>query len=61
MTKQEVNHVYEQSIFEIRLRVAISLLACPGITQEQALVEADKFVRLLLSEDADELVHHHFK
>lgn len=61
MTRQDVNHIYEESVFQIRLRVAIALLACPGIDQNTALSEADKFVELLMSEDADHLVHHHFK
>lgn len=61
MTRQDVNHVYEESVYQIRLRVAIALLAVPGITHRQALNEADEFVRLLMSEDANELIHHHFK
>lgn len=53
MTKQDINHIYEQSVYEIRLRVAIGLLAVPGISHEMALAEADKFVKRLLEEDAD--------
>lgn len=57
MTKQDVNHVYEESVYQIRLRVAIALLACPGIDQITALSEADKFVQLLLKEDVQEVLH----
>jgi hypothetical protein len=56
MTKQDINHIYEQSVYEIRLRVAISLLAVPGINQDDALKEADKFVLRLQEEDADWLL-----
>jgi hypothetical protein len=52
MTKQDINHIYEQSVYEIRLRVAISLLAVPGITHDGALAEADKFIQRLQDEDA---------
>jgi hypothetical protein len=52
VTKQDINHIYEQSVYEIRLRVAIGLLAVPGISQDMALAEADKFVERLLEEDA---------
>ena len=53
MTKQEVNHIYEESVYQIRLRVAISLLPVSGITIEEALQQADKFVHRLQDEDAD--------
>jgi hypothetical protein len=56
MTKQDVNHIYEESVYQIRLRVAIGLLAVPGINQERALEEADKFVMRLLAEDASWLL-----
>lgn len=59
MTKQDINHIYEQSVYEIRLRVAIALLACPGIDQDQALAEADKFIERLQSEDAEWLRKHY--
>jgi sRNA-binding regulator protein Hfq len=52
VTKQDINHIYEQSVYEIRLRVAISLLCVPGISMEAALEEADKFVMRLQDEDA---------
>jgi hypothetical protein len=58
MTRQDINHIYEESVYQIRLRVAISLLSVPGINQERALEEADKFVLRLLDEDADWLVNH---
>jgi hypothetical protein len=51
VTKQDINHLYEQSVYEIRLRVAISLLAVPGINHDRALEEADKFVDRLQDED----------
>jgi hypothetical protein len=56
MTKQDINHIYEQSVYEIRLRVAINLLAVPGISHDDALKEADKFVARLQDEDADWLM-----
>jgi hypothetical protein len=52
MTKQDINHIYEESVYQIRLRVAMSLLAVPGINHDRALEEADKFVFRLLAEDA---------
>lgn len=52
MTKQDINHVYEQSVYQIRLQVAIRLLAVPGISMDEALEEADKFVFRLQQEDA---------
>jgi predicted Zn-dependent protease len=57
VTKQDFNHIYEQSVYEIRLRVAIGLLAVPGITADMALEEADMFVERLLKEDAHSLTH----
>lgn len=59
MTKQDINHIYEESVYQIRLRVAIALLACPGIDQTTALAEADKFIERLQSEDAEWLRHHY--
>lgn len=53
MTKQDVNHIYEESVYQIRLRVAISLLCVPGVTMDRALEEADKFVQRLQDEDVD--------
>lgn len=61
MTKQDINHIYEESVFQIRLRVAIALLACPGINQDQALEEADKFVLMLMNEDAHWLLNRYNK
>jgi cupin superfamily acireductone dioxygenase involved in methionine salvage len=58
MTKQDVNHIYEESVYQIRLRVAMSLLAVPGINHDRALEEADKFVLRLMDEDADWLMNH---
>lgn len=51
MTKQDFNHIYEQSVYETRLRVAIALLPISGISHEDALLEADNFVKRLLEED----------
>jgi hypothetical protein len=56
MTKQDINHIYEESVYQIRLRVAMSLLAVPGISHDDALKEADKFVMRLLDEDANWLL-----
>jgi hypothetical protein len=56
MTKQDVNHIYEESVYQIRLRVAINLLAVPGISHNDALAEADKFVERLQDEDASWLL-----
>lgn len=57
VTKQDINHYYEQSVYEIRLRVAIGLLAVPGIDHDKALEEADRFVERLCSEDANWLIN----
>jgi hypothetical protein len=56
MTKQEINHIYERSVYEIRLDVAIRLLTVPGVTHDQALEEADKFIARLQDEDASQLL-----
>jgi hypothetical protein len=56
MTKQEINHVYEKSVYEIRLEVAMRLISVAGVTQERAIEEADKFVALLQSEELGELL-----
>jgi hypothetical protein len=56
MTRKEVNDLYEASVFQIRLRVAIQLLSVPGITPPQALDEADHFIKHLLTEEKDELI-----
>lgn len=61
MTKQDVNHIYEESVYQIRLRVAIALLVCPGIDQDKALEEADKFVLMLMNEDANWLLSRYNK
>jgi hypothetical protein len=55
MTRTEVNELYEESVWQIRLRVAIQLLPISGITHEQALAEADKFIELLQKENLQEL------
>jgi hypothetical protein len=57
VTKQDINHVYEESVYQIRLRVAISLLAVPGVNHDRALEEADKFVERLQDEDYNWLVN----
>jgi hypothetical protein len=56
VTKQDINHIYEESVYQIRLRIAINLLAVPGVSHNQALEEADKFVQRLQDEDADWLL-----
>ena len=56
MTRVEFNKVYEESVFQVRLRVATSLLSVEGFTPQQALAEADKFVLVLLEEDEKELL-----
>jgi hypothetical protein len=55
MTRTEINELYEASVWQIRLRVAMAVLVVPGVTQTQALDEADKFIALLQSEDLQEL------
>jgi hypothetical protein len=55
LTKQEINALYEQSVYEIRLRVAIQLLTIPGVTAGLALSEADRFIRVLQNEEQQEL------
>ena len=59
MTKQDINHIYEESVYQIRLRVAIQLLAVAGVDQDRALKEADKFVMRLMAEDSDWLMSHY--
>jgi hypothetical protein len=57
MTKQEINHVYEKSVYEIRLEVAMRLISVAGVTQERALEEADRFVLLLGEEEYNSLIN----
>ena len=55
MTRTEINELYEESVWQIRLRIAISLLSVTGIGHERALEEADKFIELLQKENLQEL------
>jgi pyoverdine/dityrosine biosynthesis protein Dit1 len=55
MTHIQINELYEESVYQIRLRVAINLLAVTGVSHAQALEEADKFIALLQSEDFTDL------
>lgn len=55
MTAQEINNLYGESVFQIRLRVALALLPVDGITICDALERSDAMINILLSEDADEL------
>lgn len=56
MNHKEINALYEQSVYEIRLRVAIALLPIEGLTHRQALQEADKFIELLQSENMQDII-----
>jgi hypothetical protein len=51
MTYHDFHEAYGTSVYKVRLQVAIGLLAVPGITQVEALEEADKFILLLLTEE----------
>jgi|AmaraimetP72IA01_FD_contig_31_6626180_length_632_multi_10_in_0_out_0_2 hypothetical protein len=55
MTNKDFHEAYGESVYKVRLRVAITLLPISGLTHRQALEEADKFVALLLSESMREL------
>jgi len=55
MSHQDFHEAYGTSVYKVRLQVAMGLLAIPGITQEQALEEADRFVALLLKDSMREL------
>jgi hypothetical protein len=55
MTSRDFHEAYGTSVYKVRLQVAIGLLAVPGISQKEALEEADKFVLLLLQEEMGEL------
>lgn len=57
MTKHEINELYEESVYQIRLRVAISLLGVPGLSLDNAFEEADKFVARLQQEELNWLRH----
>lgn len=61
MTIQDFNHIYEESVYQVRLRVAVALLCVPGVNQDRAIEEADKFVERLLDEDANWLTHRYNK
>jgi len=55
MTKHEVLHTYDRSVYQIRLEVATKLFT-GGYTQVHKCLElADKFVEELLKEDIREL------
>jgi len=55
MNYKDFHEAYGTSIYKVRLQVAMGLLGVPGITQRQALEEADKFIQLLLSEEMREV------
>jgi len=55
MTHQQIRELYGESVYQIRLRVATSLLT-KGHSQEQALIEADQFVALLQSENVQDII-----
>lgn len=55
MTVHDFHEAYGTSVYKVRLQVAMSLLPLQGVSHEQALVEADKFVHLLLKESMREL------
>jgi hypothetical protein len=51
MTNRDFHEAYGESVYKVRLRIAMSLLPIEGVSQAQALEEADKFIELLLTED----------
>jgi hypothetical protein len=51
MTKHQILEAYGQSVYQIRLQVAISLYAKLDRQPEEALKSADNFVQTLLNED----------
>ena len=56
MTKQQIVSLYGQSVYQIRLHVAMQLVAAKSMKPEDALSEADKFVYRLMEEDAAQLL-----
>jgi hypothetical protein len=56
MNRTEINDIYEESVWQIRLRVAIGLLSVPNLNPDQCLAEADKFVELLQKESKQQLM-----
>lgn len=55
LTKKQINDLYEESVWQIRLRIAANLVHVQGVTHRDALDEADEFIKLLMSESIDEL------
>ena len=54
MTKQEILELYGQSVYQIRLQLAIHFY-CAGENVDDALQNADGFVLNLLAENAEEV------
>jgi hypothetical protein len=55
MTSQEIVRFYDQNVYQIRLHVAIQLMMVKDMTPNDALNEADEFVRRLMDEEAGSL------
>jgi hypothetical protein len=55
LTKQEINELYEESVYQIRIKLAIQLMTIKGVTPRHALNEADEFIRILEGERVVEL------
>jgi len=55
MTKQQILDLYGQSVYQIRLSVAMHLY-CTAKNSEKALSEADQFVKALQEESRQELL-----
>jgi hypothetical protein len=57
LNKQQINELYEESVYQIRLKVAVQLMTVKGVTPRQALHEADEFVRMLENEAVAEILN----
>jgi hypothetical protein len=55
VTKADIMHIYDRSVYQIRLDVAAQLFCGSGLLPTKCLERADEFVRALLAEQANEL------
>jgi hypothetical protein len=53
MTKQDFIHIYDQSVYQIRLQTAINLYVKLNRQPEEAIKAADAFVSALQSENIE--------
>jgi hypothetical protein len=55
MNKVEILNLYDRSVYEIRLDIAIRIFVQEETPPQECLESADRFVLALMDEEADEL------